>query len=272
VLTFLFKPRKTVVLFFHRTGTEAVKKYGPAGMVPLLMEKLVLHAARNFITLTDSMAAEILASRPKVRAKAGYVSFDMALLSDNTTDERFILCFGRIDIHMKGIDILIPAFEKVADAFPEHKLIVAGRGTETDTAWLRKRIYESPFRSRIECIVNASDEEKRRLFCTATFVCMPSRYEGWNIAALEAAALGKATIGTHIHGLQDAIRDNETGLLVQPENVDELARKMQILLSNVDLREKLGANGRMWARRFTLDRVAGIQEEFYNELYLANKT
>ncbi len=272
VLTFLFKPRKTVVLFFHRTGTEAVTKYGTAGLVPLLMEKLVLGTARNFITLTDSMAAEILAGRPNVKARAGYVSFDTSLLTEKPADGKFVLCFGRIDIHMKGIDILVPAFEKVADRFPEHRLVVAGRGKETDTAWLQKRINESPFRGRIECVVNASDEEKKRLFRTATIVCMPSRYEGWNIAAVEAAAMGKATLGTRIHGLQDAIRDNETGLLVPPGDAGELAKKMEVLLSNVGLREKLGANGRVWARRFTLDRVAGIQEEFYNELYLAHRT
>jgi glycosyltransferase involved in cell wall biosynthesis len=95
---------------------------------------------------------------------------------------------------------------------------------------------------------------------------MPSRYEGWNIAAIEAAASSKATLGTRIHGLTDAIKENETGLLVRPESIDELSEKMQLLLSDGTLRERLGKNGYVWAQQFTLERVAKIQEDFYLEV------
>jgi glycosyltransferase involved in cell wall biosynthesis len=115
--------------------------------------------------------------------------------------------------------------------------------------------------------VNASDDEKKRLFRLATFVCMPSRFEGWNIAAIEAAASSKATIGSKISGLSDAIKDGETGILVPPENVEALAEKMALLLGDSNLRIRLGKNGYVWARKFTLERVAGIQEDFYREVF-----
>ncbi len=263
VFAFLFKPKKTVVLFFHVTGREVFRKYGVMGLLPLLAEKIALGCGRNYITLTDSMAGELKKRRPSVKVTAGYVSFDPSLLSQTRADDEFILCFGRMDIHMKGIDILIPAFEKIAGAFPLHRLVIAGRAKVSDTEWLRKRVRESSCQGRIQLIINASEEEKKKLFGAATFVCMPSRYEGWNIAAIEAAAHSKATLGTRIHGLTDAIRENETGLLVQPENADELAEKMVLLLKDRALREKLGKNGYEWAQRFTIERIAKIQEEFY---------
>jgi glycosyltransferase involved in cell wall biosynthesis len=266
VLTFLFKPKKTVVLFFHITGGEVFKKYGIFGLLPLVAEKIVFRFARNYITLTDNMAQTIKSRRPAAKVKAGYVSFDTSLLSKSADDDKFILCFGRIDVHMKGIDVLIPAFEKISGNFPMHRLVIAGRGNDSDIKWVANRIEKSSCHDKIQCEVNISEGKKKSLFKTATFVCMPSRYEGWNIAAIEAAASSKATLGTRIHGLTDAIKDNETGLLVQPENIDELAEKMKLLLSDGTLRERLGRNGYVWAQQFTLERVAKIQEDFYKEV------
>jgi len=265
VLTFLFKPRKTVVLFFHITGKEVFSKYSVFGIFPLLAENLVLRTAKHFITLTDSMADTIKQKRPGVHARAGYVSFDTSMLSrSGETDGHYILCFGRIDIRMKGIDILVDAFEKIAHQFPDHRLIIAGRGKESDIGWLQRRIAGFTPPDRIQVITNASDADKMRLFKEATFVCMPSRFEGWNIAAIEAAASSKATLGTKIHGLQDAIREDETGLLVEPGNAEALSEKMRLLLSNPKLRCSLGERGYEWAKRFALERVTEIQEEFYS--------
>jgi glycosyltransferase involved in cell wall biosynthesis len=267
VLTFLFKPRKTVVLFFHVTGKEAVKKYGLFGFLPWLMERIVLGTGRNFITLTDAMARDIESRRKNVRVRAGYANFDTSMLSEAIDDEHYILCFGRIDIRMKGIDILISAFEKIAGRFPDYSLIIAGRGKESDVAWVKQHAKESLHHDKIKVVINVDNDEKKRLFRGATFVCMPSRFEGWNIAAIEAAASSKATLGTKISGLSDTIQNNETGILVPPDNVEALAEKMVFLINDPWLRTKLGKNGNAWARNFTLEKVAKIQEDFYTEVF-----
>jgi glycosyltransferase involved in cell wall biosynthesis len=267
VLTFLLRPSRTIVLFFHVTGKQVFAKYGIFGVLPFIAEKLVLRIARNFITLTDSMAADLKERRRKVRAVAGYVNFDTSLLSKNDSDDRLVLCFGRIDIRMKGIDVLIDAFEKISPRFPGYRLMIAGRGKEADIEWLQRRAQASAFRERIHYLVNPSNARKKELLESATVVCMPSRFEGWNIVAIEAAACSKPTIGARIHGLVDSIRENETGLLAQPENSDDLAEKMAQLLEDPDLRKRLGAAGYAWAQHFTLDRVATIQENFYMQLY-----
>jgi glycosyltransferase involved in cell wall biosynthesis len=263
VLTFLFRPKKTIVLFFHVTGGQTLVKYGIFGIFPWCAEKLVLGTAKNFITLTDSMAWELMQRRHNVKAVAGYVNFDSSILSGSVRDEQFVLCLGRIDIRMKGIDILIPAFEKISGQFPDYRLIVAGRGKKSDIEWLQKKISISPCKNKISFINNPSDTDKKNLLHSATIVCMPSRFEGWNIVAIEAAASFKPTVGTRIHGLTDSIRDNETGLLAESENVDDVAEKISDLLKNKKLRDLLGKNGHQWALRFTLDRVAEIQENFY---------
>jgi len=271
VLTFLLKPKKTVVLFFHITGNEVFKKYNVLGIFPWIAEKAALAFGKNYITLTDSMASHLLSKRKNIRAKAGYVSFESSLFSASAAFDEFVLCFGRIDVHMKGLDILIPAFEKIASRFPKYKLIIAGRGQETNVNWVLKRIKDSPYRDRIQCLVNINDDKRKELLQSAAFVCMPSRFEGWNIAAVEAAACSRATLGTRVQGLTDAIKENVTGLLVPPEDVDALAEKMALLLADPGLRERLGKNGYKWAQNFTWEEVAKIQEDFYREVFQSNK-
>ena len=108
-------------------------------------------------------------------------------------------------------------------------------------------------------------DEKRKgeLLSNALFVCTPSRYEGWCIAAVEASAAGKAVLGTQIDGLRDAVRDGDTGILVESGNPGQLASGMRRLLADSDLRERLGLAGREWARRFDWDRIALDQEQVF---------
>jgi len=101
------------------------------------------------------------------------------------------------------------------------------------------------------------------------FAVQPSRYEGWGITALEIGASGKAVIASRIPGLIDAVRDEETGILVPPEDVDALARAIHRLAKDPERRRTLGKAAREYARNFTWDRVA--QEHAALCLTVANR-
>ena len=106
-----------------------------------------------------------------------------------------------------------------------------------------------------------SEAEKGELLRRCLFLCMPSRYEGWGIVAVEAAAAGKAVLGTRIPGLADAVQEGQTGLLVPSADEAGLAAGMRQLLTQPDLRRRLGSAGRVWAKRFDWDTIARSQEE-----------
>ena len=90
--------------------------------------------------------------------------------------------------------------------------------------------------------------------------------EGWCIAAVEASAACKPVLGTRIPGLQDAVRDGETGVLVPPDDVPALSEAMQHLLANADDRSRMGLAGRRWAENFTWEKVAADQERVYDSV------
>ena len=83
------------------------------------------------------------------------------------------------------------------------------------------------------------------------------------MVAVEAAAAGKAVLGTDIDGLRDAVRHGETGVLVPPEDVGALAGGMRALIADDSKRQAMGAAGRAWAGRFSWDRLAEDLEGVY---------
>ena len=80
--------------------------------------------------------------------------------------------------------------------------------------------------------------------------------EGLGLACLEASALGIPVIAHRIGGVEDAVKDGESGMLVEPDDRDALARAIAALLEDDELRRSLGAGGRRWARRFSWETTA----------------
>jgi phosphatidylinositol alpha-1,6-mannosyltransferase len=83
---------------------------------------------------------------------------------------------------------------------------------------------------------------------------MPSRsrllgleVEGLGIVYLEASACGLAVIGGSSGGAPDAVRDGETGFVVDGNDVNQIAARAITLLKDKSLRTEMGANGRQWA-------------------------
>ena len=269
VFGFIVRKKKTVVELFHLARKEPLRKYSLFGLLPWLFEKTAVLFSRNILCINTDVATYIKGHYKGKNIATIYTGFDQTLLSHDAGDDHYVLYLGRIDIHMKGLDVLCDAFERIASEFPGHRLIVAGRGSLHDTAWLRKRIAGSIIADRVIFRENVSDQEKADLLRRATFACMPSRFEGWCISAIEAAACSKATIGTRITGLSESIIDGETGLLVPSEDAGALAGAITLLLRDSELRLRLGRNGHQRARQFTWNALAQSHEEYYQSINAA---
>jgi glycosyltransferase involved in cell wall biosynthesis len=82
----------------------------------------------------------------------------------------------------------------------------------------------------------------------AAVVCVPSRREGYGIAAREAMAYGRAVVTTGVGGLADAIDDGANGIVVPPRDVPALRAALEKLLADGNLRARLGAAAAAKAR------------------------
>ncbi|MDP6041734.1 MAG: glycosyltransferase family 4 protein [Candidatus Latescibacteria bacterium] len=256
--------QKGLLEFFHLMGEHATEKYPLLGHIARHAEHRALRQHPHILTISPTATHQLEKKGVDAKFHLVYTGVDQICFEAPWGEEDYILYFGRLDTINKGIDVLISAFAKL-DA-PSIRLVLAGRGTPERQSELQSIADELNIGNRIEFTGPVTPEQKNNLIGNALFVCMPSRYEGWGIVAVEASAASKAVIGTDIPGLADAIRPNETGLLVPSENPEALASAMEQLLADAQLRKRLGEAGRKWAERFTWDRIAKDQERVYLEV------
>ena len=95
-------------------------------------------------------------------------------------------------------------------------------------------------------------------------VCLPSYREGLPTILMEAASCGKPVVTTDVPGCRDAVRDQETGLLVPVRDALSLADALKVLIQDDSLRGKMGINARMLAlQEFSSERAISKITEVY---------
>jgi D-inositol-3-phosphate glycosyltransferase len=100
-------------------------------------------------------------------------------------------------------------------------------------------------------------------YASADVVVMPSRYESFGMAALEAMACGTPVVASDVGGLSFIVRDGETGFLVPEGDPRAMADCLGRLLREPDLRARLGKRGAEVAREYAWSRIADRMEELY---------
>jgi glycosyltransferase involved in cell wall biosynthesis len=92
-------------------------------------------------------------------------------------------------------------------------------------------------------------EDMPRLLARSSVVCLPSYREGLPLALIEAAAAGRPIVTTDTPGCREAVRDGDNGLLVPPRDARALAQQLARLIADPQLRQQMGARGRVLAQQ-----------------------
>jgi len=173
----------------------------------------------------------------------------------------FILFLGRLTMD-KGVLDLAMAFAQLATTRREAHLVLVG----PDEDHLRGAVEElcTGCSGRVH-VVDLTNTPERYL-AAADVLCLPSLREGFPTAIIEAAAAGVPAVGSRIYGITDAIIEGETGLLHTPADANDLAEKMEMLMKDPALRERLGARARQRAvAEFNQQRLTQALLDFYRE-------
>ncbi|MGI5144400.1 glycosyltransferase [Streptomyces sp. CA-106110] len=154
-----------------------------------------------------------------------------------------ILFLGRIDVHTKGVDLLLAAYAKASPSMP---LVLAGSGTPAQEKRLAALLAKTG--RNVRWLGQVGGARKQELLERSAFLVMPSRSESFGIAALEAMAYGKPVLHFDLPALR-WMRGGDVG--VPPFDVDELAAEMQRLAADEQLRRRLGQQAHLAAQRHT---------------------
>jgi glycosyltransferase involved in cell wall biosynthesis len=149
--------------------------------------------------------------------------------------------------------------ERVADPDEQSHVLYVGRLSEEKgildfieaTEGLHRVVVgDGPLRDCVPAAVGfVAPAEVGAYYERAAVVCVPSRREGYGVAAREAMAYGRAVVATRVGGLVDAIDDDVTGVLVPASDPAALRSAVKGVLGDVDRRRRLGAAARERARR-----------------------
>jgi glycosyltransferase involved in cell wall biosynthesis len=159
----------------------------------------------------------------------------------------YIFSLRRLD-PSKGIDILIKAFNLIKKTFPDLDLIIAGEGPEEKK--LKELAGSFRLNNRVKFIGTVEFKRGISLLKGAELAVVPSLSEGGGLVNLEAQASGCPIVASRVGGIPEYLRENESGVLFEPGNPDDLADKILTLLSSKDLRGKISKGGLEYVKRF----------------------
>ena len=172
-------------------------------------------------------------------------------ITDVADRPKRIIAVGRLD-EQKGFDLLIQSWQLIAARHPDWQLVVYGHGG--DLQKLQQQLEKAGLTSSMT-FAGATDNIYKE-YQNSAFYVMSSRYEGWGLVLVEAMSCGLPCVSFDCpYGPSDIIRDGEDGFLVENGNIQQLAEKMELLINNKELRERLGVRARLNAARFTSDNI-----------------
>jgi glycosyltransferase involved in cell wall biosynthesis len=154
-----------------------------------------------------------------------------------------IVAFAGRLVPEKGVDLLLRAFSRVQRAVPEARLLIAGDGPQRTQA--QKLAATLQLSSAVHFLGHLAPQDLEERFASAWVQVVPSRWaEPFGLVAAEAMMRGTAVVASRTGGLAEIVQDGRTGLLVSPGDVDGLGEAMVRLLTNRELAERMGNEGR----------------------------
>jgi len=146
-----------------------------------------------------------------------------------------LLFVGRI-CEEKGVNELLSAALRLNDGRKDVSLVCVGPNEMKSPVLLKK--VAKKLKERL--VVLGHSDEPEKYMAVADILLLPSYREGFGTVIIEAAAMSLPAIGTDIYGLSDAIRDNETGMVVPVANARKLFNAIEFLLKSSEVRKSMG--------------------------------
>jgi glycosyltransferase involved in cell wall biosynthesis len=233
--------------------TEAGRKYFAASTtVP--DDKIRVIPNGFDVAAYDLPAGDRAAARAAVRGELGLAEGDLAIGSTS-----------RIDVQ-KGQHELVEAFRQVLRHTSRARLVLVGEPTLFEGGqyldFLKRKVKEHGLEDRV--VFAGFRKDIPRVLSALDIFVMPSYEETFGNCLVEAMLAGLPCVSTDAGGVPEVLEDGRLGLLAEPRSVESLARALETLTGNPELRRELGLKARESARRrFNLNDVVARIEDMY---------
>lgn len=185
--------------------------------------------------------------------------------------QKVLLFVGRIE-PLKGIDTLMKAVALLREQGLNVCLSIIGGDPDINpevqtTEMLRLKAIreEIGLSDQVAFLGKRAQDTLPYYYSAAEAVVVPSHYESFGMVALEAMACGTPVVASQVGGLAFLVKDGETGYTVPVNKPDLLAEKLSLLLSDSDLRQKMGQKAYKEAQSYSWEIIAQKMKELYEQ-------
>ncbi|MFH0924421.1 MAG: glycosyltransferase family 4 protein [bacterium] len=261
-IPFFAKGKPVLTLIPHLFGTTVFQEtnFLVAGYV-FGLEKFVPSVYKNshFLAISNDTKDDIIKRKisSSDNIQVAYCGIDHSLYKVDKKVKKYesptIIYIGRIRKY-KRIDLIIKAVNILIEDIPDIQLDIIGAGKHLralkDLAKKLQIEHHLNFLGFCEDSVKIKELQKSHILVQ----CSPK--EGWGLTVIEGNACGLPIIASNSPGLREAVQDEITGFLVEHGDVQELADKIKLLLTDHSLWKKMSENAVQWAKTFTWEGFA----------------
>ncbi len=256
-----------IVTRLHTHYSEVIQFHGWKKTLDLKLSCWLEDAAilrSNLVICSTNSHAELIASEVGIRANnvkiipLGIALPDFQGVPENKSDFLNILFIGRLE-KRKGIHTLVKSVPLVLKEFPTAQFFIIGRDTflnsevssfsgnkDTSFMFMLKRSIPNHCLNNVKFLGYVESRELDSYLRGCDIFVAPSLYESAGFTYLEAMSYAKPVIGCKVGGVPEVVKDQETGLLVPPEDPGSLAKAIVTLLKDSNRRKKMGLAARKY--------------------------
>ncbi len=226
---------------------------------------LIRSALRSALRRADAVTGCSIVVVDHLRAEFGLQGGDVVpngveITGPMDEEERVaVVGLGRLE-RVKGFDLLVEAFA-TADLPPEVGLVLAGSGSQAGS--LHSQAASLGVATRVSMPGAIDRDQVKALLASAAVVVVPSRRESFGMVVLEAWLAGAALVVTDRDGPASLVLDGVTGLVVDPTDIDALARSIRRVIEDADLADAITEAGSRAVLDYSWSRVAELYEGLY---------
>jgi len=229
-------------------------------------KKKVLSIHGVFSEQVDSLHSKSVSSLAK-SAESQVLQWPDKLTTDSKATQKLYKEKSNIDFEYLPSPLDTSMFENIGSVEKiENQVAYVGRDSHEKGIDILKAA-ESKINGNVVYCTDRSWEDAMKIIKSSSMVVVPSRMESLPTTVKEAFYLNIPVIGTNVGGIPELIKNNETGIIVPPENPSKLAQAVNELLSDKEKSEKLAANGYTFVKNnMTWDVILPKYIKFYEDL------
>lgn len=185
----------------------------------------------------------------------------------NKEDEIEVLYVSRLE-HRKGSMVLLEAIPQILEKYTHVRFAIAGKDRNHAPGGITHKEYffnkYGEYQNKVNFLGFLSEEELREKYMKCDIFAVPSIYESFGLIYVEAMMHAKPVIGCMSGGIPEVVEHGVSGLLVEPNSVDEFVKALIDLIENKEKRKKLGDSGqRICKEKFDYKIMARRVEDIY---------